>query len=322
MSDNLFPAGLIVDLPRLNIEMMQFYAKMWNVEHKQIGKGVFRGSLFGIHTPRIQLGISHFSRAIMTKGSFPERCIVIYSCANRSENDPVFNFHNRTVAENEVVVLTKDDTLDLLTHDAVDLHTLVIEEKLFYKAFDAFFGEIPDEETAERLFYLKEDKIAHIHQIQKAYLSYLADVYPKLEDKPKYEEIEAEMLEELFSCMYTAPAEKKRKKFQIKEVRDLLHANIDKSVDIGTIFDEFKLGESQLYELFKKEYGVTPKRYLRLLRFNAIKKELLQTDPDSTTIAKIAKKYHISQMGHFSTAYKELFSETPSQTFHKEQKDP
>ena len=78
MSDIIFPAGSIIDFPDLDLEVMQHYAKMWNVEHTQMGKGLFEGSLMGVHTPRIQIGISHFSHAIMTQGSFPEGCIMLH----------------------------------------------------------------------------------------------------------------------------------------------------------------------------------------------------------------------------------------------------
>ena len=110
---------------------------------------------------------------------------------------------------------------------------------------------------------------------------------------------------------------KKRKKFQIETVRDLLHENIDKRVDMAMITSKVNIHSSQLYNAFKKEYGITPKKYLQQLRFNAIKKELLLSDPNSVTVSAIAKKYHFHQMGHFAAGYKQLFGETPSQTLHR-----
>ena len=106
----------------------------------------------------------------------------------------------------------------------------------------------------------------------------------------------------------------KRKKFQIKTVRDLLHENIDKPIDIAMITNKLNIRSTKLYYAFKKEYGITPKKYLKQLRLNAIKKELLLSDPNSVTVNGIAKKYHFRQMGHFAAGYKQLFGETPSQT--------
>ena len=110
---------------------------------------------------------------------------------------------------------------------------------------------------------------------------------------------------------------KKRKKFQIKTVRDLLHENIDKPVDMAMITNKVNIRRSQLYNAFQKEYGITPKKYLQQLRLNAIKKELLLSDPNSVTVSGIAKKYHFRQMGHFAAGYKQLFGETPSQTLRR-----
>lgn len=317
MSNILFPAGFTVDLPQLNVEMMQHYAKMWDVEHTQLGKGVFEGSLFGVHTPRIQMGISHFSHAIMTKGNFPKGCIVLYYYSIGSSNNPAYNFHNRAIPPNEVVILTKSDELDLLTYDAIDLHTIVIEKDLFYKTFYTFFGDTPDTPIHNKRLYLKADKITLFHQIHISWISYLAEEFPKLIHKPEYDRIESKILHQLFSCMLFGPALKKRKKFQIKKIRDILHEHIDKSMDIAMITDAGDIGLSQLYQVFRKEYGVTPKKYLQILRFNAIKKELLCADPDSNYISELALKYDFIHMGHFSTGYKQLFGETPSQTLHR-----
>ena len=316
MSDILFPAGFTVDLPQLDVEMMQHYARMWDVEHTQLGKGVFEGSLFGVHTPRIQLGTSHFSHAIMTKGSFPDGCIVLYYYSGGLSTDPVYNFHNRTITPNEVVILTKSDELDLLTYDAIDLHTIVIKKDLFYNTFYTFFADTPDTPIENKRLYLKADKIALFHQTHTSWITYLAEEFPKLINKPSYERIESEILHQLFSCMLFTPATKKRKKFQIKKVRDLLEENITQAADIATITDELNIGLSQLHHTFKKEYGVSPKKYLHLLRLNAVKKELQLADAHSVSIADIALKYDFIHMGHFAAGYKQHFGETPSQTLY------
>jgi len=179
--------GFTVDLPRLDVEKMQHYAKMWDVEHTQLGKGVFEGSLFGVHTPRIQMGISHFSHAIMTQGSFPEGSIVLYCYPGGSLKESAYNIHDRIIAPNEIVILTKSDTLDLLTHHAIDLHTIVIEENLFYKTFTAFFGDTPDTAMKNKRLYLEADKIALFHQTHRSWISYLAEEFPKLTNKPGYD---------------------------------------------------------------------------------------------------------------------------------------
>ncbi|PHS38729.1 MAG: hypothetical protein COB07_07845 [Sulfurovum sp.] len=317
MSDILFPAGFIVDLSRLDVEKMQHYAKMWDVEHTQLGKGVFEGSLYGVHTPHIQLGTSHFSEAIMTQGSFPEGCIVLYYAASGTLHDTVYNFHNRTISPNEVVLLTNKDALDLLTHSVLDLRTVVVEERLFHTAFYDFFGETSSTPIKNKRLTLQTDKIALFHQTHMSWISYLAEEFPKLTNKPDYDSMESEILHQLFSCMISSSPAKRRKKFQTKIVRDMLHDHIDKNISIPMLSEGLNIGVSQLHQVFKKEYGISPKRYLMLLRLNAVRKALLFADPGSVSIFTIAEQYQLFHMGHFSAAYKQLFGETPSETLHR-----
>ncbi len=306
MSDMLFPAGLIVDRPNLTIKMMQDYAKMW--------KGVFNGSLLGVHTPRIQIGISHYSQGVMTTGDFPDGCVLLHYSVNDMKNDPLYNFHNRSILPHEVLMLTQSEGYDRMTYSSGDMDTIAIKEDLFYKEFYAFFGEAAS--LKSKRFYLKQDKVSLFHQIIVSWISYLINEFPKLTVKPEYDKIESEILRRLFDCMVPVPLLKKRKKFQTKIVRDLLYENIDNFIDISTITSELNISESQLHHAFKKEYGITPKKYLQLLRLNAIRKVLLLSDPNSVTIEEVVYKYNIFHMGHFSAQYKNIFGETPSQTLH------
>ena len=51
MSNIIFPAGFIIDLPHLDMEMMEYYAKQWSLENTKLEKGLFDGSTFAGHTP-------------------------------------------------------------------------------------------------------------------------------------------------------------------------------------------------------------------------------------------------------------------------------
>ncbi len=316
MSDIIFPAGFIIDYPDLDLEMLKYRTKMWDLENDQLGKGVLKVSLWVAHTPRIQISITHASKAFLTRGGFPDGCIMLLYSSNELTNEFTTNVQNRSISPREIVILPKGDELDLLTYGTIDLHSIVIEEDLFYKEFYAFFGDTPDASIQNKRLYLKEDKILIFHQTVASWISYLTDEFLKLTNKPEYDTMESEILRQLFDCMVPAPLLKKRKKFQTKIVRDMLHENIDNDIDISTLTSELNISNSQLHHVFKKEYGITPKKYLLLLRFNAIRKVLLLSDPNSVTIEEVVYKYNIFHMGHFSAQYKNIFGETPSQTLH------
>ena len=310
MPDIIFPAGFTIELPNLDLEMMRHYAKQWNLEHTKMEKGLFEGSISAVHTPRIQLGSAYYSHSFMSKGDFPDGCIVLIY----APNDVRYSSQNRTMQANEIIVLTKGDEIDILTVGEIEIRTLVIEEQLFYQTFYDYFDDTPHKIIKDKRFSIKPDIISVFHQTVDLWKTYLTKEYPTLNEKPPYDKMEPEILRQLFNCIISTPFVKKRKKFQTKIVRDLLHENIEQPIDISDITFKLNISESQLHHAFRKDYGMTPKKYLQHLRFHAVKKELLLAHSHTNTVSQIAQKYHFSHMGHFSTEYQKLFGQTPSQT--------
>ncbi len=68
-----------------------------------------------------------------------------------------------------------------------------------------------------------------------------------------------------------------------------------------------------LQNCFQDSLGISPASYLRLVRLNAVRRELRETGPDQT-IGDVAARWGFWHMGHFSQDYKALFGETPSTT--------
>ena len=62
---------------------------------------------------------------------------------------------------------------------------------------------------------------------------------------------------------------------------------------------------------FHKATGTSPMQYLRAVKLNAARRELLQT---AFSITDIAANYGFFHMGYFSQEYRRLFGETPSMT--------
>lgn len=312
MSNIIFPAGFVIEYPSLNIEMMQHYAKMWNLEHTKMEKGHFEGSMTAIHTPRLQLATQHFSQGFMGKGDFPDGCIVLVY----STTEAIYNFQNKAISPYEIIMLTKGDEIDILTSGIIDVHTIVIEEQLFYKALYTVFGDIPQSSLQNKRLKIHPDKIGLFHNTIRLWRNYLTNELPKLTPSPDYIKIESTILQELFQCLFFTSLTKRREKFQTKVVRDLLHEKITQDINIPTLSRELNISESQLHHAFKTDYGITPRKYLQSLRLNAIHKELLISNPKSTLISDIAQKYNFFHMGHFSLEYKKLFAQTPSYTLH------
>lgn len=311
MANIIFPAGFIIDFADLSMEMMQFYSKKWNLEHMQIGKGLLKGQLRAVHTPRIQLAFNHTSIGLMSKGDFPKGSVVLNSYVS---SQGIYSFQNKPILPNEIIALSKGDEVDRVGSGQFSGHIVTIEEKLFYEACYTFFGDTPDFALKMKRFYIKKDMISVFHQTISVWIDYLMNTLPTLDIKPEYEKIESEILSQLFSCITFPSLNKERGKFPIENVRDFLEHNKHENIDLNNIIQELSISESQLHNAFKSNYGISPKQYHLMLRLNAVRNELLNTSKKYNTVSEVAMKYDFFNMNKFSAMYKKVFAETPSQT--------
>jgi transcriptional regulator GlxA family with amidase domain len=70
----------------------------------------------------------------------------------------------------------------------------------------------------------------------------------------------------------------------------------------------------QLQQAFKAFTGMTPTHWLRLRRLNSAHRELLICTPNETTVAQVAMNWSFWHLGRFSSSYRALFKELPSET--------
>lgn len=68
-----------------------------------------------------------------------------------------------------------------------------------------------------------------------------------------------------------------------------------------------------LSRAFQEKFELSPKAYVKRLRFNGVRNELLQTDPGAK-VCDVANYWGFWHMGQFARDYRALFGELPSET--------
>jgi AraC-like DNA-binding protein len=83
-----------------------------------------------------------------------------------------------------------------------------------------------------------------------------------------------------------------------------------KAQDLATLTG---ISMSSLYAGFRRFRGYSPMQFLKQVRLDRIRKELLVGSPEKT-IKDIASRWGFTHLGRFSAAYQERFGELPSET--------
>ncbi|MBD8875803.1 AraC family transcriptional regulator [Labrenzia polysiphoniae] len=88
----------------------------------------------------------------------------------------------------------------------------------------------------------------------------------------------------------------------------------DELPTVVEICTELGISERTLQYAVREYVGLTPVAYLRMCRLNHVRRMLAASDPETTTITRVAMRFGFLHLGRFAGDYKRVFGETPSET--------
>lgn len=99
----------------------------------------------------------------------------------------------------------------------------------------------------------------------------------------------------------------------VRQATDLIRANLNQPLRIGAICLETGSDWKKLERAFLSVHGVTPKRFLTLVRLTQARRLLIRSS-GKQSITGVATSCGIHHLGRFSQEYCRLFGERPSDT--------
>jgi AraC family ethanolamine operon transcriptional activator len=105
-----------------------------------------------------------------------------------------------------------------------------------------------------------------------------------------------------------------RRQHVFRRTIELLHGlTPGENPSVSEICKAINCSISTLERAFREELGVGPKGYLLTQRLNAVRRDLLNADPDER-VSQIAIRWGFWHMGKFAADYRLAFGELPSQS--------
>ena len=91
-----------------------------------------------------------------------------------------------------------------------------------------------------------------------------------------------------------------------------IEQNVHRNIDIEELSSVSNMSVRSIYNAFSKTFATTPKCYIKQLKFQKLREDLLQGKCRNVT--EIALDYGFSHLGRFSSDYRKTFGELPSET--------
>lgn len=99
---------------------------------------------------------------------------------------------------------------------------------------------------------------------------------------------------------------------QVKRAIDFMVANLGAPLEVADIARQSGVSVRALQAAFQQFKDVTPLEYLRRLRLDAVRRDLLEDG--GGTISDVARRCGFNHMGRFSALYRLAFGELPTET--------
>ena len=87
-------------------------------------------------------------------------------------------------------------------------------------------------------------------------------------------------------------------------------------VQVSDVLSNLFTSKTHLNTQIKKAIGLSPLKFMRYVRLEQVRKELLMSE-GRANIGELARRHGFSSRGHFAKNYNELFGEKPTETLYK-----
>jgi AraC-like DNA-binding protein len=103
-----------------------------------------------------------------------------------------------------------------------------------------------------------------------------------------------------------------------KKAQEFIEDHYKETVRLLDICRVTEVGIRTVQRSFREYFGITITEYLKILRLDKCRRELIKTDPSHDTVTRIALEHGFSHLGRFSIEFQKRFGQNPSKVLKKQ----
>ncbi len=100
----------------------------------------------------------------------------------------------------------------------------------------------------------------------------------------------------------------------MRRAEEFLREHMDAPFSSRGLCSATRMSERSIEMLFKDAYGISPRAWSQIVRLNAARHDLLESQSQDVRVSDVAVRRGFFHFGRFSAAYRQLFGELPSIT--------
>lgn len=290
----------------------------WEQTYSQISPGLVRSQLCQVEGARFQLFREKINQRLVQHGQAPRDrvCFALPLAVPGAAR-----MQGREADERCLFILNGGDEFLFHMPKGMDLLSITFDRDTFEQALEnsPWSGEfrqwlrqpvlrVPERRLAqcrERLLFLLERSIGEVGE----------GLQPQAEA-----ELEGDLLEEL-SCLLADPGFDRNQRlpsspgsFIVEKCHQMTLSEPQSPPSVIDLCDRLRISRRTVQSSFRAVTQTTPVNYIRCIRLNGVRRELIGSRAEDLTIGDAASRWGFFHLSHFAADYQALFGELPSWT--------
>lgn len=283
----------------------------WELDFKLLSKNDFSAYLHMFSSETFTLGRTKIHGKIEQRGRPPKG---FRSIAIPVDYNSEFVWLNKKVSGNKLLIFPRDGVLDGVSFYDFDVYVVSIEESILLQILEntAYVYSKKIFDGSEQALFLSKAFSKSFHQVANKFLN------TQITSQEKHQLLINNIIhfllryiEDSNESIISIP--QKKKEAALRKAVDIINDEQEILFSVQQLCALTCISERTLQYAFKDKYKVSPGEYIKAVRLNRVKKELILSKGNHINISAVAGKYHFWHMGQFAKDFKAQFGILPSE---------
>jgi AraC-like DNA-binding protein len=240
-------------------------------------------------------------------------------------NQPPMLHRGVTVSPGDIII-NDTDMMHRRTAANCDWGSMSLPKHDFDTTYQAVTGHEYAWSRSKHLVKPAPDLMSRLLKIH-GMIDQLAKMMPDILSLPEaVRALEQELILVMIRCLTDGESKSmttggRRHDMIIVRFEDFLETHPDQPLYLAEICAAIGVAERSLRAVCEEHLGMGPIRFLCLRRMHLVRRALLQADPSTKTVTRVATDHGFWELGRFSVAYRDLFGESPSESLRRPSED-
>jgi AraC family ethanolamine operon transcriptional activator len=290
----------------------------WEQSYDQITHGPFHGCVTELQTPQMQVFLEHTSQAVR------QSCCVwpgAFWFGLPCDADGTGRINGRQSQADTIMVRPGNCEFELLTPADYAIYGIVIQRSALLAAAEQM-GCLIDWGRLASAEVLHVQEAAKKSCLQTLALLLSNDDEIEADNKPlsNPELPQQAVMLAMLSLLDTSAVDKAvsssfmRRQRIVAQAREHVLAHRDQAITVPQLCERLHVSRRTLQYCFEDVLGISPIQYLRTIRLNGARRHLRENLSDAKTVRDVAADWGFWHFSQFSSDYRKLFGQSPSQS--------